>query len=68
MLERREEKRKIIEIFVTKDEEDELSYSIEQIEQSNVANDMMRALLEFFKALKDENEDKDITLEAEGIE
>lgn len=49
-----ENKRKIIEIYVTEnEEEDTISFEFEKVEDSEVANSTMKGILNIFVALKD---------------
>lgn len=45
------EKRKIIEIYVTEKENDEIGISFEKVEDTEVANDILKDLLVIFTKL-----------------
>ena len=57
-------KRKIIEIYATENkEEDSISFDIEKIEDSDVANYTMTMLLKAFSIHKSDNESLEIEVE-----
>lgn len=58
------EKRKIIEIYVTKNnEEDSISFDVEKTEDSDIANYTMKMLLHTFAQYKDEDDELEVQYE-----
>lgn len=58
------EKRKIIEIYVTENiEEDTTSFEFEKVEDSHVANSTMKMLLMTFAQYKDEDDELEVQYE-----
>lgn len=54
-------KRKVVEIFVTEGDNDDVSFTVEKVEESEIADLTMKMMLNVFAEFKDEED----TLEVE---